>query len=91
MVNMKTIVQSNTIKTNFINTNSLRVKEYLIKPFKAGFFGFATILFVLFFINMLSFIFGSAENFGMDLMDMLLAGVGFFLQLSGALLKSFVR
>lgn len=88
---MKTIAQSNAIKTNFINTNRIRIKEYLIKPFIAGFLGFATILIVLFFINMLSFIFGSAEHFGMDLMDMLLAGVGFFLQLSGALLKSFVR
>lgn len=88
---MKTIAQSNAIKTNFINTNNQKVKEYLVKPFKAGILGFTTILIVLFFINLLSFIFGSAEHFRMDLVDMLLGGVGFLLQLSGALLKSFAR
>ncbi len=88
---MKAIAHSNAIKTNYIKTNRQKVKEYLVKPIKAGFLGFATILMVLFFINLLSFIFGTVEHFGMDLLDMMLAAVGFILQLSGTLLKSFAR
>ncbi len=89
--------------TTFTNTtsNSLRfpasliksdkVNNYFVRPLKAGCIGFATILLVVFIINLLSFVTTASETFGMDYLDLLLASVGFFLQTTGTLLKSFGR
>lgn len=88
---MRTVTHSSTVNVQQSVIFKQKMKDYLIKPIKAGFVGFATILMVLFFINLLSFVFGSTEHFGMDILDMLLAGVGFLLQLTSTLLKSLVR
>jgi hypothetical protein len=88
---MKTITQSNSIQITNTFPKSVKFNNYFVRPLKAGFVGFAAILMIVFFINMLSFVVGSAEKFGMDYLDLLLAGVGFVLQLTSTLLKSFVR
>lgn len=88
---MKAISQSRPVQITTPITNTKKLNDYIMKPLKAGFLGFATILMILFFLNLLSYVIGMNERFGMDVMDMMLAGVGFFLQLTGTLLKSFVR
>ena len=77
---MKTITQSSQIQITASIPEIRKINEHLFKPLKAGFF-----------INLLSYVIGTNEKFGMDVLDLLLAGVGFFLQLTGTLLKSFVR
>ena len=88
---MKTLAHSNPTQISTSILGSSKLTNHLIKPLKAGFLGFATILMILFFINLFSYVIGTNEKFGMDVLDLLLAGVGFFLQLTGTLLKSFVR
>jgi hypothetical protein len=88
---MKTITQSNQVQITASLPEIRKINEHLLKPLKAGFLGFTTILMIIFFINLFSYIIGTNEKFGMDVLDLLLAGVGFFLQSAGALLKSFVR
>lgn len=88
---METITHSTAIDIKKIQTAKKKLKDYFIKPLKAGFYGFITILLVLFIINLFSFLFGSTEHFGMDILDILLASVGFILQLTATLFKSFVR
>ncbi len=76
-------------------TNSIQVfrksNNQIVKPLKAGFSGFIAILIVLFLINLISFISGTTEKFAMDSLDFLLAGTGFVLQMTGTVVKSFVR
>ena len=88
---MKTLTQSNTIQITTSIQKFTKVNMYILKPLKAGFAGFATILMILFFINLFYYISGSAEKFGMDYLDLLLAAAGFLLQTSSTLLKSFIR
>jgi hypothetical protein len=88
---MKTLTQSSSIQITNTIPKFVKLNNYFVRPLKAGFAGFATILMIVFFINLLSFVVGSSSNFGMDYLDLLLAGVGFVLQLTGALLKSFTR
>ena len=88
---MKTLTHSNPIQITTSIPKFAKVNMYILKPLKAGFIGFATILMILFFINLFSYISGSAEKFGMDHLDLLLAGAGFLLQTAGTLLKSFIR
>ena len=88
---MKTLTHSNPIQITTSIPRFVKVNMYILKPLKAGFIGFATILMILFFINLFSYISGSAEKFGMDYLDLLLAAAGFFLQTSSTLLKSFIR
>ena len=88
---MKTIAQSSQIQITTSIPEIRKINEHLFKPLKAGFLGFITILMIIFFINLLSYVIGTNEKFGMDVLDLLLAGVGFFLQLTGTLLKSFVK
>jgi len=63
----------------------------IVKSLKAGFLAFSAILLIIFFINLISFFIGSNEKFGMDSLDFLLAGTGFVLQMTGTLVKSFIR
>ena len=91
MINMKTLTQSNTVQITNSVSGYRKLNSHLLKPLKAGFLGFATILMILFFINLLSYVAGSAEKFGMDYLDLLLASVGFALQTTGTFLKSFSR
>lgn len=88
---MKTITQRGQVQISASIPEIRKINEHLLKPLKAGFLGFTTILMLIFFINLFSYIIGTTEKFGMDVLDLLLAGVGFFLQSTGALLKSFVR
>ena len=88
---MKTLVQSNPAQVSTSILGSRKLTNYLIQPLKAGFLGFSTVLLVIFFINLLSFVIGTNEKFGLDVLDLLLAGVGFFLQMTGTLLRSFSR
>lgn len=88
---MKTLAQSNPVQVSTSILGSRKLTNHLIKPLKAGFLGFATIMMIIFFINIFSYVIGSNEKFGLDILDLLLAGVGFFLQLTGTLLKSFVK
>ena len=88
---MKTIAETSPVQISTSITNFSKLDSILIKPMKAGFLGFITILMLLFFINLLSFIVGSNEKFGLDIIDLLLAGVGFVLQTTCTLLKSFSR
>jgi len=86
---MKTIAHSDQVQTSTSILGSRKLADNLIKPLKAGFLGFVTILMVIFFINLLSFIVGTNQKFGLDILDLLLAGLGFFLQSVATLLKNF--
>jgi len=88
---MKTIINSIPIYI----TNSIqgfrKPNNQIAKPLKAGFLGFIAILLILFFLNLISFITGTNEKFGMDSLDFLLAGTGFVLKMTGTLVKGFTR
>jgi len=88
---MKTIAQTRPVPMTTSLHNNAKINDYLLKPLKAGTIGFVTILMLLFFVNLLSVVIGINEKFGMDFLDMLLAGVGFLLQMSGTLLKCFMK
>lgn len=88
---MKTITQRGQVQISASIPEIRKINERLLRPLKAGFLGFTTILMIIFFINLFSYILGTTEKFGMDVLDLLLAAVGFLLQSTGALIKSFVR
>jgi hypothetical protein len=88
---MKTITQSRPISIPGSITNYKKLSDHLFKPLKAGLVGFVTILILILLVNLVSYIIGINEKMGMDILDLLLAGLGFILQTAGALLKSFVR
>lgn len=90
-MSMKTLTHSRQLRISSSVHNSKKLDDYLLKPIKAGFIGFITILMIIFIFNFLTFVLGVNEKFGMDFIDMILAGVGFVLQLTGTLLKSFAR
>jgi hypothetical protein len=46
---------------------------------------------IIFFLNLISFVIGSNEKFGMDFLDLQLAGVGFVLQVTSTSLKNFIK
>lgn len=88
---MKAFVHTTTTQESNSILISRKIQILLLQPLRAGFFGFSAILILIFFINLLSFIVGIDEQFGLDILDLLLAGVGFFLQMARALTKSFVK
>lgn len=88
---MKTFTESNSLPITIAKFKSVKLNNYLIRPLRAGLLGFTTIIMIIFFINLISYITAASDNFGMDYLDLLLAGVGFFLQLTETFLKSFVR
>lgn len=65
------------------------LKKYLIFPIKAGFYGFALVFSIILFLKLLSFLFGINEAFNLDLMDVMLSSVGFFLMFLIYALKNF--
>ena len=67
----------------------ISLKKYLIFPIKAGFYGFALVFSIILFLKLLSFLFGINEVFKLDLMDVMLSSVGFFLMFLIYILKSF--
>ena len=67
----------------------ISLKKYLIFPIKAGFYGFALVFSIILFLKLLSFLFGINEVFKLDLMDVMLSSVGFFLMFLIYILKNF--
>ena len=88
---MKTIIKSSPVHNSTSIPDFKKLNNHLVKPLKSGFLGFIAILIILFFINLISFITGTNEKFGMDSLDFLLAGAGFTLQMTGTLVKGFIR
>ena len=67
----------------------ISLKKYLIFPIKAGFYGFALVFSIILFLKLISFLLGINEVFKLDLMDVMLSSVGFFLMFLIYILKSF--
>ena len=88
---METIKQSSPIQNATSTPNYGKLNNHIIRPLKAGFWGFTTILMIILFLNLISFVIGSNEKFGMDSLDLQLAGVGFVLQVTRSSLKNFIN
>jgi len=88
---MKTIIKSSPVHNSISIHDYKKLNNHLVKPLKSGFLGFTTVLMIIIIINVLSFVIGSNEKFGIDFLDFQLAGVGFVLQMTGTSLKSFIR
>lgn len=67
----------------------ISLKKYLIFPIKAGFYGFSLVFSIILFLKLLTFLFGVNEVFNLDLMDVMLSSVGFFLMFLIYILKNF--
>ena len=65
------------------------LRKYIILPIKAGFYGFTLVFSVILFVKLLSFLLGINDVFNLDLMDVILAFVGFFFMFLIYLLKNF--
>lgn len=87
---MKSIIQSAPIQIKTSVPGFGKLNDHLVKTLKAGFSGFATILLIIFFIKLLSYII-SNEEFRMDFLDLLLAGLGFFLQMTHTIIINFKK
>lgn len=72
-------------KSQFI----IGLKKYLIFPIRAGLYGFTLVFSVILVLKLLSFLFGINEAFNLDLMDVMLSSVGFFLMFLIYVLKNF--
>jgi len=88
---METIKQSSPIQNATSTPNYGKLNNHLIKPLKAGFGGFTTILMIIFFLNVVTVVIGANKKFGMDFLDFQLAGVGFVLQVTRSSLKNFIN
>ena len=88
---MKIITQSSPVQNTTSIPDYRKLNNHLIKPLKAGFWGFTTILMIIFFMNLIFTIIGASEKFGMDILDLLLAGVGFVLQMTSTIIKNLIR
>ena len=85
---MKIITQSGLVQNTRSISEQSKLDNNLIKPLKAGFSGFTTILMIIFFMKLIHFILGYNEKFGMNILDLLLAGIGFVLQMTRTSLKN---
>jgi hypothetical protein len=72
-------------KSQFI----IGLKKYLFLPIRAGLYGFTLVFSVILILKLLSFLFGINEAFNLDLMDVMLSSVGFFLMFLIYVLKNF--
>ncbi len=88
---MKILIKTNLNRIAATIPAFSKINCHLLKPAKAGIHGFATIFFVILFIELFSNVFGHDEKLSLVFPDFLLAGLGFFLQMAGAMLKSFVK
>ena len=88
---IKTMTETNSVRITAPASSNKIFINYIISPLKAGFSGFATILMIIFISNLFLFTLGSNEKLSLDAMDLLLAGVGFFLQGTANLIKNFAR
>ena len=90
-IKLKTKIKSSPVHILTSVLCRRKLNNHLIKPFKSGFLAFTTILMIIFLFNLLYFVKGSNEKFGMDSLDFLIAGIGFVLQMTYSVLKSFMR
>jgi len=67
----------------------ISLKKYLIFPIKAGFYGFALVFSIILFLKLISFLLGINEVFKLDLIDVMISSVGFFLMFLIYILKNF--
>jgi hypothetical protein len=65
--------------------------NYFIVPFSAGLSGFASFLFILIMINTATYVLGLTEALNIGINEVLIAGVGFFLQFTFQFIKSVRR
>jgi len=70
---------------SFRNKNK-GLKKYLI-PIREGFYGFSTVLSIILIIRFISVFWGNTKM--IDLYDLMLAGVGFFLMSLESFIKKF--
>lgn len=68
----------------------ISLKKYLLFPIGAGFYGFALVSSVILMLKLLSFLWGFKEAFNLDLMDLMLSSLGFFLMFLIDILKRFL-
>jgi membrane-anchored protein YejM (alkaline phosphatase superfamily) len=71
-------VDQKTAKKEEKNVGSV-ARNYFLIPTKSGIFGFATFFTILVITKLLSFAIGTAEQFTIDIYDVLLSGIGFIL------------
>ena len=85
---MKTLTRTifNGISQNFYRNEKLSL--YFLSPLKAGFFGFSTIMIILFICDIFSSVLGIG-SIALNGIDIVLAGVGFVLKFGEHLLKNF--
>lgn len=69
--------------------NSNYLKKYVLLPLQSGFYGFVLVFVVILSVKLLSFGLGTNDGFSLDLMDIMLASVGFFFMFLIYLLKNF--
>ena len=72
-------------KSQFI----IGLMKYVLRPIKAGIYGFALVFSVILLVKLLSVILGINATFNLDLMDFMLSSVGFFFMFLIYLLKNF--
>jgi hypothetical protein len=87
---MNSIPSANT--ENVVENKSqfiIGLKKYLFFPIRAGLYGFTLVFSVILILKLLSFLFGINEAFNLDLMDVMLSSVGFFLMFLIYVLKNF--
>lgn len=85
------MTQANPVQISTTIDAIKKSNGYIIKSLKAGFRGFTITIMLLFFINLLSYIISSDKTFGMDIIDLFLAGLGFVLQMTSTILKNFAK
>ena len=68
---------------------SMGLKKYVMLPLKAGLYGFTLVFTVILLVKLLSFLLGINEVFNLDIMDVMLSSVGFFLLFLIYILKNF--
>lgn len=91
MVRMKILMKTKFKRITALIPGFSKLNYHIIKPVKAGIKGFATVFFVILFIELFSNVFGHDKKLSLVFPDFLLAGLGFFLQMTGAMLKSFTN
>jgi hypothetical protein len=61
------------------NLSSSVIKNYILKPIKAGILGFTSFLVVLILTKLISVIIGTVTSFQLEMDDILLSSIGFIL------------
>lgn len=60
-------------------SNSGILKNFIFKPIKSGFLGFASFLIVLLITKFISYVIGTIDQFNFELDDLILSSIGFVL------------